>query len=490
MLRWPRELRCYTKLMTEISQEMVIPLRYCYALVSLVHADLLSMKCNDCQVKISGLSHILGVSRNNTFYQSTAEVKEAKHTLGTEEDLSNDFQELVLNIPSRQYQLSLGSPVLSQPLVLPSFIKHSKHCDCLHCMCIEYHELSIQKIALEAELCIYQKELADAQDYFDAAHHIYRCINERSKHFDEKIAKKLNMRVFRNVEDILRRTYCSLLLKYGNNFMRLKNNEAALKYNKILIENLKTTKFSNAYMYNEAYFQSVKLHLEQKPEISVCNVEEDATNNELRKTPETKQSSITFTKIMTPHTSPPKRIRKVLKFDLSDDEGATSVPTKSPTVKLHLPVSQNTIKTPASTSKIKIFTPATIQTTRSKRGLKSCNTNESDFLVPCSPEAYTPNSVKVYKELESGLKSKTKLLTDKLKIASVKKAKSVPVYVENEPDTRPTSSHTSVRKNLMSELNNINKAKKSTSKTSKKESSENGTKTVVKTRSHTVKRLT
>ncbi|GJQ77627.1 hypothetical protein Trydic_g12755 [Trypoxylus dichotomus] len=450
-LRQPREVRCYGREIIIIAQELIIPLKAIQLLSYLADADLLSVRIDDCCVKIDGICDILGHSKyKTTSTHPTGEKKLIQNELNA---ITDQFQEMMLDFPAakRYQQATSGSPtLLKDSFEIPSFLEHENSCECFRCMSLDYQEFALVHIALQATLCYYEKNLEAAIEYFQGALCVYRKILSNEKCFQEKVKKVLGTSLFPSVECKFKEIYCIILLGLGNS---VTNTEKLLTVNAELIGIIKRYPYSNIYLYNEALFQqlnylSMKSEDPSRKSSHLSPIIDDDPPQGLLVTPESKCSQVSLTSTYTPVSISKKRIRKVIKFDLSEPEEKPNPTIKKPMA----PILSHSTQTPAvSTSKIKVYRPTSVKSNR-----KKITEEKLDFTSEIKENLQIKfEHLERSREVEAKLKTRTKMLTEKLK----KGSSNVPsIVVTDDSETGHCSNNgnerprTRAKKNLMAEL--------------------------------------
>ncbi|KRT78829.1 hypothetical protein AMK59_8042, partial [Oryctes borbonicus] len=450
-LRQPREVRCYGREIMVLAQELIIPFKAIQLLSYLADADLLSVRVNDCCVKIDGICDILGHSRDKTMpAYTTGDKKLIKNEINT---ITNQFQEMMLDFPEpkRYKESSLGSPtLLKDSFKVPSFLEHEKSCECFCCLSLDFQEFALVRIALQASLCYYEKNLEASAEYFQGALFVYRKILTNERSFQKKVEKALSTALFPSIEWKFKEIYCVILLGLGNTLV---NTERFLSVNTELIGIVKKSPYFNVYLYSEALFQQLNHLCIKSKESSTKSPHlspeiDDDLSEVLVTTPENKCSQVSLTSVYTPISETKKKVRKVIRFDLADAEEKPNPTIKKPITSMTAYLAQ----TPAvSTSKIKVYRPASVKSNRKKKVAEKLDfASESKENVEVKFEHLAKP-----KEAETKLRTRTKMLTEKLK----KENFVVPsIVVTNDSDTGYCSKNennqprTRAKKNLMTEL--------------------------------------
>lgn len=483
-MRQPREARSYGKDIIVLAQELVLPFRSIQFLTYLAEADLLSAQIEGCYVKLNGIYDILGYSKDKTTSIYTTEEK--KPFINEVTSISNQFQEMMLDFPvTKRYQQSTtGSPLLvKHSFKIPPFLEHDKMCNCFYCLSVDYQESVLGAITLQANVCYYESDLGAAIEYYQGALCVYRNMLNNERVLLNKIDNILQLSIFPPTECSLKEIYCTILLGLGNAVVKT---EKFPLISSELLAILKKTPYFNVYLYGEALFQRLNYLSAQadettkkSPYLSPVNIDNN-TIATTATTPENKCSKVNLP-MLTPFTEPKKQhTRKVIKFDLSEleDKDNPTEPKSPMKTVLNLP------KTPAiSTTKIKIYHPNSIRSTRKKKTdvLSDKKENiEIKFDVPQQT-----------KGVEAKLRSRTRLLTEKLK----KEASIVPSLIVTSDSGLETCSNiesnrprTRAKKNLLAELGceNSRDASSASSETNSN-SNTNNNKGAIKKRTHSRK---
>lgn len=410
--RWlhlPREVRCYTRDVAVLSQQLVSPLRAARFLVVLAHADLLSCRVDSCKSKIFGIATILCLPKQQFEPIIDTDIKKKKKDLEIIDMLSNELVELSLDLPLPKK--SPNSPVaIKDTFKFPSFLEHPQACDKYCCNCLEYQELTVMQAHLEGLISLYTHDSSsELQEYFEGALRLLTIFEKRGKDANR----------FCEI-------HANVLLDYGNILLKAGQVKYAERINKELLSIVSKKNFSNLYLFNAAQLQKLNVNwnvVSGRNEVTNETEEDEvvATDGTPPKTPEFKFSSVVI--VRTPCTNLPSVSHTYSKKKLvfTTTEEATSIKA----AKSKTPVRTPKINQPS----IKIY-PAEAETARKKRPatmnkIKSKEPNSNAVAVESAVIDF--NSEK--------LRSKTKLLTAKIKKEAQEEKKS-----------------TRVRKNLMSEL--------------------------------------
>lgn len=416
LLKLPRELYCYGKLIVYCAMEQVVPLRVAYILYHLTMSDHLCVKLDEWQSKLEGINNLLCLTE-------PSEINEKDGTSDVDL-LCDNFQQIFLDCPSikHQYQPSCSSPKFTRKNIrLPSCIQHSTACTCFFCFSIEYQELTLMKLNSEAVLSIYQGENEIANQYFSIILRIYDIFIAKKKKWQDKVNDKIEMDVVKYSEAKLHLIYCKTLALYRDNYIRSNSLTEAINLNRKLIRLLENIKHLDMYLYNDAQFN--ELAFKMRPTIQI--LPEDDTEIEERlikddvKTPENKTTTIVIDEPITDlDVTPRRRIIKTLKFDLGNPNE----------------ISPNNCVTQF----------LTVSDTNKKKESKSNKKNNNSKLKIFEDPDYLPTTPESAKQKRL-LSTATSLLTTRT-ISSIKAKK------ENDLPT--------VRKNLFSEVNVENSTSK------------------------------
>lgn len=404
--RWlylPREVRCYTRDVAVLSQQLVSPLRAARFLVVLAHADLLSCRIDGCRSKILGISTILCLPKQQYEVIKDINAEKTKEDLEIVHVLSNELEELSLDLPLPKK--NRNSPItVKDTFKLPVFLGHPRDCVKYCCNCLEYQELTVMQAHLEALVSLYINDSStEVQEYFEGSLCLLRNFYKRGRK-----------------PEVFWEIHANILLDYGNILLKAGQRKYAERINTELVNIASNKKLSNLYLYNAAQLQ--KLNIVWNPitnnDITRDEEEDEITtiNGALPKTPELKVSTITVTHSLSPNQLPSVTqvySKRKLFFTITPESGSSN-PIKAKTP----------VKTPPT---IKIY-PAEVETTKKKRPttVKAKNKEVKSSILAVES---TSSDVKAEK-----LRSKTKLLTERIKKE---------VKVENS---------TRARKNLASEL--------------------------------------
>lgn len=469
-LRCPREVRTYCKQTILLSQQLVLPIRCAYYLVYLAQADLRSSRYDDSQVRIDGLADILCLRKYNV--EIDQENKPPPNTEIEKDiaDLTSNMQEMVLDLPipeNYKKQFSPSSPALViQPFRLPAFLDHENDCGCFYCTSLEYQSLVLEKTRLDALLNVKRNNFAISRDFYHGALNFYKLCSKKYESSVESKVKFISYDLVPEFERELLGVYGFTLLDYSYHLMRTKNKLAALKVTNRLIDLVSSRKIQHVYLYNEALFQKLG-YVTEVPAVAVGKAVEVeglcAEPNVVSKTPESKHSKVTFMVQYTPAFSPPKRrVKKCLPFNLSPDEDTvnnklqekmTPIPkqpkTPAPKIKIYSngDTSQKSKNPPTA---IHIFTDESKKNKRIRPPVVNDSCSSYFNVIPKTPASTRPVNC------ESSLKTRTKLLTDKLR-QSARKPEVPVVGVSDDDTSEPEISHSkkksSLRKNLFKQEN-------------------------------------
>ncbi|XP_018327793.1 uncharacterized protein LOC108738732 [Agrilus planipennis] len=465
----PREVRCYCRDAAILAQKLLLPLVSAEFLVLLSHADLHSVRHDDCSVKLEGLSYILCLLNKRSNNNNN------NNDLKVASDMVKDYkkpEENVLVVPPllefRDAPSTVkcltntgGSPdFLKKSFKMPNFIDHKGSCDCVYCNNFEYHNITLKTLHLYALLNYHKNYLNTAQEFFEGACLFYKRLKTRETVLKKKLNTFLDCELLPDFISFYWESFCSLLLDFGYFLMKVNNTSSARKVNAKLLDHLRENELRNVYIQNEAVMQHcfIEMDVEDNKEnlqLDLLKVNNKEINNvtdskSLQKTPEDKQTKINVSGTVSPRLiTPPARVVKAIKFDLGEqDEKETKKPDR-------IEFEVNSIFTTFSKTpvipKIKVYMSPP-KTTSKKRNLARVPDevkieNTSD-IIQMSPNAYaTPSSLKnADTKGEFGLRSRTKLLTNRLKSS----AKPNVEEIDNIDDMK-----NNVRKNLMTELNDV-----------------------------------
>ncbi|KAK4881680.1 hypothetical protein RN001_004999 [Aquatica leii] len=460
MYKWmllPRQVRCYSRDLVVLAQQLVIPLRTGIILSYMAYSDLQSIRIDDCQVKIDGLSDILCLATNKhcTVKKNEIVCDKSRWENNDVAELTDNFAEILLDCPiSTKEQALQGSPTLLKTFKLPFIFSHTAECDCFYCLSIEYQNLLITTMHLDAEHYVLMNNTTAANYCFGAALQLYHRFTSENNKFQVTVNKVISCYPFFNVKDMLCQSHCTVLLGYARHLFRHNDILKAKRIFKDLIHLISENMYINVYLYNEAHLEyaiilmdSLKVNELQQKSIENLVVTDNASN--CAKTPESKQSKVVFYRSYSPNPeSPPKRMIPKIKCDFSEVTETTK------TTKTNKEKSTNVtsgVATPCCSSQL--YAPPVIQTQRKKRNIlienlvfapdvPTKNENNETILIPTSPNAYTPNALKAM----VGLQSKTKLLTQKLKSETRRNR----IVQDNDKEISDVKNN--VCKNLMTEL--------------------------------------
>ncbi|XP_023311601.1 uncharacterized protein LOC108915889 [Anoplophora glabripennis] len=451
-MRSPREARSYCKETIILTQQLVLPIRCANYLVYLAHADLRSSRYNDCQVKIEGLTDILCLRKYNL--KVDQENKPPSCDADIEKDivdLTNNLQEMVLDLPvpnSYKKQFSPSSPALViQPFHLPAFLNHEEDCECFYCLCLEYQMLVLEKTRLDALLNVKQNNFTISTDFFHGAQNFYELCSQKYKSTFETIVKFISYDLIPEYDKEMFGPYGFILLDYSAHLMRTKNKSEALRITDKLIDLASSRKVRYVYLYNEALFQKLS-YITEVPSVALTvnkAIEVDSLCPEpiiVSRTPESKHSKVTLSVQQSPNFSPPKRrIKKCLQFNLSptpdnfnghkplEKTSPSSKQPKTPVPKIKIYSNGDTAqKSKCSSSAVHIYND------ESKRHKKKVPSTEDSCPSSINAAMKTPVSACLVNS-ETGMRTRTKLLTDRLRHSS-KKLEVPTVFVSDDSSSQ------------------------------------------------------
>lgn len=309
-----------------LCQQYIIPFRAAYALVDLAHADLYSYHLADCQIKIEGLDNILGPLDNQP-KPKKAFIKEPKQVEQAFDEMVSDFGEIMLEVPvpTRKYQNTLGSPVLSfRPFTLPSFLFHDGECKCLRCINIEYKELMFEKLLLEFKLTIYQNNGKGADEFMQKAKQFYELIQNNYETYNKNTLSIVEKDIMPEPNYYLCKVYSAIQLFYCHHLYMINNSNDAISTLSHLKKLYNSSDYKNQYIQDEIYELDFSLKFDLIYKVKTLNIlpsPEPASNSSV-KTPVNKLSKVTIqphSPISIPTCS--RKVPKVISFDLfSEDE--------------------------------------------------------------------------------------------------------------------------------------------------------------------------
>ncbi|XP_072384992.1 uncharacterized protein [Diabrotica undecimpunctata] len=385
-LKCPREVRHYGKDILVLMQKLVLPLHTVSYLLYLAHADLCLENQDSCYVKVKDIATILNIKS-----------KSGRKKL------------------YKRYSPSSPS-FAEESCEAPCTMKHESTCDCYYCACYEYQYLVLEKARLSALINVKDNNLAAAQDVFQSALDLY----------DNYVKKYSRNR--HQVPDFLP-SYGYLLLNYSSHLWRSKNKPEAFNWNRTLLSLLASKKLQYIHLYSEALVQklgylTVNIIPEPTPTLKE-QMERLQVSSEvvLPKTPENRQSQVSIMVDRSNLESAQKlQVVKRLPFSFASPE-----PPKNKPVKV-------IEKTPAP--KIQIYTESSEKKTRRKAVSKVPPVLTFSESIPDSTQT----------ALSSALKSRTKLLT-----AKIKQTSKIPDAFEGE-EVAIVSTRSQARKNLLKEM--------------------------------------
>lgn len=407
----PREVRVYAKEILILTQKLVLPIPAATFLMYLAHSDLLLNYQDDCQVKIRDMASILNLDK-------------------------------ITDNPEKTYlkQHSASSPGLqTQSFCIPSTAFHKNTCDCFYCECYMYQILVLEKNRLSALMNIQENNVTITEDIFQGALTIY-------EYYSKRLSKKQDF-----VPDFLS-SYGYILLNYSVHQWMTNNKCEALNLNTKLLEYVEKEKLKHLHLYNETLIQKLgyltaNIVPEPEPELlaDMNNLQVSDTNY-LSRTPENKQSKVTFTVEHSQFNSPLKlKVKKCLQFSFSPAEAGTSKKsskiydrTQSPKIQVYTEASEKKTKRVHSIKIEKTQTPRLLLTSVSEKKIKKTNTAPKELPLVNSSSF-----------VDKSLKTRTRLLTAKLK----KKGESLS-EIENKPQCslQDASKTYPARKNLLDDL--------------------------------------
>ncbi|KAF5302474.1 hypothetical protein FQR65_LT08564 [Abscondita terminalis] len=438
MYKWmflPREVRCYSRDLIVLAQQLAIPLRAAIIVSYLAYSDLQSSRINDCEFKINNLSDMLCLTTNKLCTTKKDEIicDKPRYEGPVIAELTENFADILLDCPVTIKEQALqGSPTFCKTLKLPSILSHAYECKCFYCLSIEYQNLLITVMHLDAEYYVLMDNGTAANYCFNAALQLYDRFTRTSDEFKLKVMKSINCYTFFDVKKMILPSYSATLHGYARHLVRLHDLPKAKQIFKDLINLLSDNIYTNLYLYNEVHLDYAVMLMKglKLPEAKSNGSENTLIIPEVAtdciKTPESRRSKVIFYRSYSPNPeSPPKKIIRKIKCDFSDSKDQKSVKTKKV----------------QSTSLFTAVTPGCSNELIDRVVLEEgFNKNSNDtVVVPLSPNAYTPQAI----QASTGLRSRTKILTSKLKSETTKKK-----MTKNEMN----DSKSSVCKNLISEL--------------------------------------
>ncbi|CAH1959244.1 unnamed protein product [Acanthoscelides obtectus] len=404
-VRCPREVRAHCKEVIHLAQKLVLPLRSASLLQYLAYADLRTNRIDDAQYKLNSMAEILCLNKTKIL-----EITEptAKTDIESEVGSVTDYmREMVLDEPVKRGR-SQGAPLSpifdTQPFQTPSFVHHPKSCICIFCSCLQYQILVLEKARLDALIHIKRGNFSVANDVLANALHFYDSCDTKYRYLQDTLGNILNKDLVPKFDDVSLQTYGGVLLDYSYHLRRIENKEKATDTNLKLLQILLPKKSEYVYLHHEAAMQRLG-YLTEVPEV-VSPVEdddelEDYATGYLQKTPEDHRAKVVFVVSPDPtadELEPPKPIFKKVPFPLSP----------SPDRRPETPIVKKATFAKTPTAKIPIFKDTCSTTKRSTRKRLDAASSSADLMKP-------PSSTS-----ELNLKSKTKLLTEKLKNSSKK----------------------------------------------------------------------
>lgn len=145
------------------AQSLGAVLRVAELLKSLCYIDLSRTQLDDCEVKLQGLEHILGLET----FQSSMNVEPIKQTSAYPVTPTK-----IVNDPIRDTSQHSASPVLGKRVFdLPKFTLHTK-CNCYMCSNVSYQYLVFTATYIRAQLYALQNQVTIALDHFYGAFEI------------------------------------------------------------------------------------------------------------------------------------------------------------------------------------------------------------------------------------------------------------------------------------------------------------------------------
>lgn len=330
LYRWmhlPRELRCYNSDIILVAQQFLLPYRVAHCLVLLAHADIMSLRLDDFQVKINGLANVLCLETHNL----TAGYKKQAKLDNDECDyaLAAAFDEISLSAQVQKDRILSGSPTLPvQQFKLPGFVKHRVDCDCYYCTSVEYHELVMMKIYFDALSHLHKNKA------FSNSFHCFSGVVQMHNSFKRKICcvvdkynKIFGGEYLRNFDSLYHEAMGNTLLDYAKALFSVDRRMEAVKINEDLYQMVESRKLQNVFLYNEAVFQKITLMWSSLHKASVTKIgsdendEADANNIAECKTPESNITKISFKKSLSPNcASTYNKTIKPIPFNLDDAE--------------------------------------------------------------------------------------------------------------------------------------------------------------------------
>ncbi|XP_072750211.1 uncharacterized protein [Anoplolepis gracilipes] len=150
------------------AQSLGAMLRVGELLKSLCYIDLSRSQLNDCEVKLQGLEHMLGIET----FQSSMNVEPVKQMSDCLPVTPTKIVNLSNCDPIRDTPQHVASPVLGKKVFdLPKFTLHT-NCDCFMCTNVSYQYLVFAVTCIRAQLYALQNQTTIALDHFYGAFEI------------------------------------------------------------------------------------------------------------------------------------------------------------------------------------------------------------------------------------------------------------------------------------------------------------------------------
>ncbi|XP_060527545.1 uncharacterized protein LOC132702784 [Cylas formicarius] len=369
LMKLPRELRLYSKNSALLTQKMLLPLRCASFLLFLAHSDLLTSKFDHCNVKLNGVNVIFNLEKSKSSYHiDTSCDKQNSDSQELEIDnVTNQIQELALDLPQHYKQFSPSSPNLRvEGFSLPTFMKHKDECCCFQCMCFEYHLLLLEKHHLHALLNLSQNQIELGEEFLYGGQKMYLRLKDKYKHYKLKAKTYVSVDLIFDFDDYFMECYGNILYTISSRAINEGHRAKALDVNGQLLKLLQPKKLKYVHLYFDALIQRQSFLLPLAPQFirKVGYETADSVTDKTPVTPQTKQSTVTVSVSDYEAFSPPKRrIKKVILFEsTSPDESGDGAISKAKSGK-------SVQRTPAQTSKLQVYTEPKTYSTRLRKKL-------------------------------------------------------------------------------------------------------------------------
>lgn len=414
----------------------MLPLRCATYLMYLAQADLYSNKIHDCLVKLRGMTDILGfkksakkpVSMSNTKYDTELE------------NIIRDMQEIDLDASGDKYrpELSPSSQMFThETFDLPTFVQHEQNCDCFQCNCVEYQDLVLKKIYLEAMLNFKDNNSVATKELLNTGLNLYYL-------YSQKFQTNINLNRPIIPRDLIPEMYTKYIQSYGPILLALckllmirKKKASAEIINQKLVQLVEPYKHQFMYLYHESLLQKLALLTHVPPPEIIIQAPIYSPEQVMTKTPENHRNKVTVSTQTASPCSPINKIKikKRLEFEISP-ESTTDI---------------NIIEN-------KKMEPENMKPSTSKKLASTCNNLPPNSKKERLKKTAAPK-IKIYTEdaekrvVGSERVTRTKSVSEKISKFLRKSGISSPSMLQPKSEASNSRKKLSSRKNLHRELN-------------------------------------